>query len=636
MDRIAIPVGLILAVVVAGVAFLAPSLMPGRSSEQRAADESAALATRQLYRYANNLADMNRAADLDGAWKENLANLVARAGADAPEKTAFDRLSEEFSSLTDAIRRNDAERAARGVAASPIRPPEMDAGGVQSSLKAVSDWIARNEKLLQDAEKSAKEAASAGRELPGAPYALGVVNLIRASERLENALRLRREVEALRGDMLAAATEWKLATNAEAAQKSLDPSAAVQSLNQELEKLRQQKIEADAELERLQAQVAEREQQLKVVRGELDRGRKALLDLQKAGFQAGNDASFEAFRSQYRSISENLALLQQQEQQWQNGGQSGASFTQEDIETGAIQGGESVTGLSEIQRRLDVVNSVSAQLEAGIAAIQARIQTTQAQGASSAAQAQRYAEAAAAAKARIDSLLTRVDSLITEARAEEDAATTAARTAADAFADATRSYEQWAARAGQMASELDSAGNNARLKMIRGDGNAKLLPVSADGVARLTEARVAALRVQSTEAYLKLLDDIQVVIGGGGVKNREAIEGEIKAAREAGSAAAAAASKLFEDEVARGSGNAAWIGQGLLGATHYVWAQIDGARADAHLRDALAALGAALDQRENSPYTQELVGLRNMLGGKPNQAPTAPAEGEGAAAENPG
>ncbi len=636
MDRIAIPVGLILAAAIAGAAFLAPSLMPGRTSEQRAADESAALATRQLYRYANNLADVNRAADLEGAWKDKLADLVVRAGPDAAEKTAFELLSEEFSSLADALRRSDGERAARGVTASALRPPEIDAGGVQTSLKAVSEWITRNEKLLQDAEKSARAAASAGRETPGGPHALGAVNLIRASERLENALRLRREVAAVRGDILAAAAEWKLATNAEAAQKSLDPAAAVQSLTQELEKLRQQKIEADAELERLRAQVAEREQQLKTVRSELDRGRKALLDLQKAGFQAGNDASFEAFRSQYRSISDNLALLQQQEQQWQSGGRSGATFAQEDVETGAIEGGESVAGLSEIQRRLDVVSSVSTQLEAGIGALQSRIQNTQAQGASSAAQAQRYAEAAAAAKTRIESLLARVDSLITAARAEEDAATTAAQAAAGAFADATRSFEQWAARAGQAASELDSAGNNARLKMIRGDGNAKLLPVSADGVARLTEARVAALRVQSTEAHLKLLDDIQVLIGGGAVKNREAIEGEIKAAREAGSAAAEAASKLFADEVARGSGNAVWIGQGLLGATHYVWAQIDGARADAHIKDALAALGTALDQRENSPYTEELVGLRNMLGGKPKEAPTAPAAGDGAAAENPG
>lgn len=611
MNQAGTLIGIILAAVVAAAALIAPQVFPDRPAAEAAATRKAALATRQLYRYVQNSESLKRTGGLDDLRSADLSALVKRSdGGEAAPKTAFDLLSEQFAEIERALRSADQRRAARGGPQTSLRPPTLDPSGVQASVGQALAAIEANQKLLAAAESNARDAARDGRGVLGASLPLGMVLLVKASEAFDTAAALRRDVAERRYALLARVLAAKLAGVEMQGAAEMAPEKAVADLRSELEKVAARQTETEAEMARLGAEVADREAKLATVRELLASNRKRLLDLESAGFKAGSDAAFESFRATYCTISEELATLQQQEEQWLSGGRKGGTFAGDDPFDGEIEGGEPIVGLEEMQRRLALARETAARLSDGAAAIQARIEMLQNSGADAAARKQRAAAAQAAQRSAIDKLLAEIQEKITAANTQESAALEAAQGSASAFADARSAASQWKSDASRLRGEADPNGQNARLKIIQNDRFAELDAVAGEIAAKLLAARVHALRVAETDAHLKALDELRTALGGE-ITDRADIERYIEEARTNGDARLKECADLCATLAAAGTVD--WIGQGLLAATRFVHARVDAAGADNHRQAALTALDAAAKGRERSPYLAEFLLFRDRL-----------------------
>lgn len=611
-------IGLVLAVVLLAASFLAPKLLqPATGPTTLAALKEAELARRQLHAYDASLPLVEAGSDIEQLKGADFETLTERS------RDEFDTLGNKFNEHVRQAKATDRET---GLAESDLRAVATTAGGVQSAVSSFERLLRENRTLLADAEKAARSAGQSDRAALGVRHVAGIVKLVEAAGLLADARQVRARLTTEQARAFAAAARWATTRDEMNHYAGLDVTNVRQDLERDLGEVKAAWSETQAEVDELTRVVAEREEALAALRAELEQARTERLSMEEVGFTVGDDASFEAYREEYLQVSRRLRELQDREQLLALGGIQGGSVVDDDLLGGRIEGGQTVVGLNELQRRLAVAQD---KLERFTGAQQALEDQGSLVGlvADEAQTQQRNHQARLdALAAELEQILAQMAELAQQGYEKEDAALRAAREAAGAFGDAKSAVRRWIDAAQELQREKDPQRLNARLKRIVGDNLAGEFPTSAEAQARTLVGRIHTERALGLAAYLDTLRRINELRPGGELEVAK-LQEDLNTARDAAIDELSKARGLYEP-LAQRQTDTNWVHQASLAALYHLLGQIDVLNAQQHRSNLIGELGKAVEKRQQSPHLQTQVALYRLLTGGMEPAPQpGPQEG---------
>ncbi len=601
-------IGLVLGAVILAAVFFVPRYLPGKPDRQSIeALKAAELAKRELHAYDPELSAAAQHVPVSELEKADLDQLAERSG---------DALTALQAEMSKTVRQAQSLDRKYKMPAGKLRALPGGAAGLRSGIKAFSELLRENDKLLADAEKNARSAASKGRGVVGVNEASGMVNLARAERYAEVARHIRTEIEERLGRCFSVAMEWAACRADRDHYAGLDVSKTREQLEADLEEVTTLARQAGDRQKTLAGQIAEARTRLKTVREDIQKTRTARMTLAEAGFQAGNDASFDAYRRKYLELSKRLVTLQTQEMLLAYGGIEGGEFAGDDYLHAPIEGGHPVVGIDELGRRLERVKISAERYAKARTELEQEIQRITRFGQEAQKQREAFAGRLDELAAQVKQLTSEIDALAKQAVEVEDKALRAAREAATAARAAKSAVDRWKSEASSTQSKFDSQRQNERLTRIARDERLAAFAAASEAQAKMLAGRVLvgrALRVQAEVTTLgqaaALMPSLSVDLAARRQSYQAAVDAAVKSLTEA--------RDTYQRLVQKG-GATRWAYQASLAlVSHLLW-QVDTANAAKHRSDLIAQLGETVKGRTQWPHLQEEVELYSVLtGGKP-------------------
>jgi len=619
-------VGLAVTVLIVALGLLAPAMRSAASRTAEEAQAQAALAQRKLARYSLTLPQIARLIDLEAMKKSDLSD---------PVRKAEEQLKQTAADSAELARKATQMATQLGLPKPVIGPLTADEGGVKAAAARLQQAIEDNDKLLKEAVADGKAAVGTDGNALGVSEALGMAEYVRAAGLLAEAENMRVRQADLRATLLDVAARWQLARSYREHFHGLDVQPILAGLRSDLDELATMRAEAAQDLAALRQDVAEREEMLAAVVQELSQTQQEFEILQRRGFQAGQeegDAGFVAYREQFLALSERLRRLEQEEQILRYGGQRGAELIGDDPLSAEIRGGEAVTGLEELQRRLERAQERARRLDRANISLEDHIKYVSETGQRAQADADHYQQRLSELTAEQKRLVEEIQGLEGEAFAKESEALSAAEAAARAFAQAQRAAQSWMQAHRQLQQERDPSRKNERLLVVTRDPYLEQVARSAEAAARLLVGRIHLSRMRGTQgliADMRLLAEI----------NRDfsfdaaPFETRLSEARAAAIDNLSKSRELYASVAERLANQpTVWVPLGALAAVNHLLGLADESQAELHNAHAVETIQKALDKREQFPYARPLALFReHLLSGR---AP-APVEPEQAPAGKP-
>ncbi len=557
-------IGLVLAVVILAVGFLTPMFVPPAVGPKTVeALEGAELARRQLYAYEASLPLVEARSDLERLKEADFDKLVERA------QEALAKLSDESNRRVEGMKRRDRDS---GMPAGDLRPFTPSSAGVRSAVSSFEGFLRENRKLLDDALRSSRSASEADRNALGVGQVAGTVKLAQAEKLLAEARWSRSQLVAAQTRALAAAGEWAAVRAERDHYAGLEVTRIRSDLNADLEEIETAQQQTQAQVDELARAVTDREQALARLRAELEDVRTQRLNMEEMGFTVGDDASFEAYRQQYLQLAQRLRDLQDQEQLLAVGGVQGGRLVGESLLEGEIEGGETVVGLNELQRRLAIAEDKLARYTRGRKALQDQISLVSTVGDESQAREEQYAARLETLTAAVDRIREEMAELAGQASQREDAALGAAREAVAALKLGTAAVDRWIGDARSLQQRSDPQRGNERLSRIVGDGAAPDFAASSEAQAKMLIGRIQTERVLGLAGYLDTLARIAELTGG--TLEPGTLQEQFNTARDEAVGTLNEARDMYE-RLAQKQTDTSWVHRASLAVLYHLLWQVD-------------------------------------------------------------
>jgi len=611
-------IGLVLAGVVLAAGFLVPALLPASvSASTLQALRQAELARRQLHVYNASIPLAASQADLEQLKEADFEALVERW------QDRFAALAEEFGRRVTQVKRSDQRR---GMPESDVRPVAANPAAVRSSVGQFEQALRGNQKLLSEAAANARAATQADREAIGVWHIAGTVKLVEAEGLLAEGRQLRARLADEETRALAKAAEWAAARAERDRHAGMDVAAIRSGLDADLEEIQAALEAARAAVAELTTKVAETEAALAAVRKGLDAARAERLTLEETGFTVGSDESFATYRERYARVAQRLRELQDQEQLLAHGGNQGGVVADDDLLEGAIEGGETVIGLDELQRRLAIAREKLARYERAQQAIEDKRRLVTALGSEAQAQAAGSTARLQALGAQLEQMRQNMAALAQQAFEKEDGALKAAREAAAAFKSAGGAVNKWISDAATLQREKDEQRANERLKQIVGDGFARPFAANAEAQAKTLAGRILTERAVALGAYLDTLRRIRNLVPEA-TFDAAPLEQQLTTARDEAVNVLGEARDAYE-KLASVQSNTSWVHQSALATVYHLLWQVDTFSPEQHRSNLVETLRKVVQDRRAATYLRDQVALLDELGeaGPAQPAPEAPVE----------
>lgn len=592
-------VAAIIGVVVILAALATPVFLGGPQRASRQASVQAEAALGELERVSPVLPLAAQHVDA-AALKDNEGALEQAA------TTAAEKLGEVSTAAGQDARRaaGDAERF--GFAAPEMARIDTSAAGIRAALGAYDDVVKENEQRLSDVIKTAKELSENEASLTG-PFLLGLAQQMRAIMHLNAATAIRGAQRVGEGELLALTARWKRDRSYADHYRSLDVQPIVADLEQDQAEIATARAAAEARLAELQRQVETRAQELAQATEQANAARAALEAHEAAGFKAGDEASFKAYRAQHANLLADVQQQQERELQLRFGARVGATLSGDDLEKDELEGGEEVASLEHLKWELATAEETVRRYTGATTTLADEVRYIQTSGTQAAEYAQRYTQRISELDAAQKEKLTEIGETAGKALEEEGAALEAAEAAARAFRDAGQRLTRLVTDARSTQQERDPERKNARLSTIVGD---PYLSEVADSAAADAQALVARIHAERLRANAHLLETVRLFaeINPDPTFKFDAAPYEevVNTAREQGQRAAEEARSLGE-RLSRGPTATNWIPLGSLAAVQHLSARLDDPNAPAYLQQARESLQEAVKDRQQSPYLRPLL-----------------------------
>lgn len=606
-------VGVVILAAIISAGILAPEF---RSAEIKAADqarEEAALAARLLHRYDYRLGQLARRADpknLQDADFDTLIEMSMRDPVSRKERPVRDLLQEynkKNAPLLDQMKR-DAENA--GLPAPVVELPAVSAAGLKQALSQYEGALKNNADLLKQAAQHAKSARTGN--IVGAAQISGMAEYTRAAALLAEARILRQEQQLWQARLLLLGGQWGAYQADEDYLAGLDVVDILAALRQDLDEIRQLHTEAASAASTLATIVAGRTQELAEVEQELRQGQEDLFALERQGFIAGDDESFQAYRDRYLELSNHLREREEREQLLRLGGRANARFDGDDLETATVTGGDEVVGLEVLQPRLAAVEDKAGRLANAVAVLEGHIEFVGHMGQAAREGQDRYTGLQELLDAEQKETQPRVMDLDQEASEKEAEALKAAREAVSAYRDSQQVIDKWVREAREVQSNKDTERKNTRLNMIVGDKYFPQIGSSAEAAALVLIGRIHAQRIEANQS---LIDDMNIFVElrpGTEFIADQFVE-KIAASRADALDKLSKAGEIYKKLISQAPVTTKWIAQAGQATVLHLLARIDQLGAKMYLASALGLAQEATQGREHSPYLQKHVLFRDHL-----------------------
>lgn len=619
-------IGLAVAVVVLAAGFLTPVFVPPATGpDTLQALRDAELARRQLHAYHTilPLVGVRSEGEIEQFKGDEFDFEALVEGAQEEFATLSDQFDEQVRRATASDRRS---RMPSGLQAASTSP-----AGVRTSVREFERALRENQKLLTEAVRNSRSAIQADRNALGVGQVAGTVKLVEAGKLLADARGLRARLTTLQGSAFAAAGEWAAVRAERDYYGGLDVATVRRSLEDDLDEVDAASQESKAEVDRLASVVGSVEQTLVEVRRRLEEARTQRLSMEETGFIVGDDASFEAYREQYLELGRRLRGLQDQEHLLTFGGIQGGRVIGDDLLEGEIEGGESVVGLSELKRRLEVAEGKLERYKRAREALEDQMSLVGSVGEEAQAQHRQYAARLETLAGEVDQIRARMEELAQQAFEKESTALGAAREAATAFKGAGAAVSRWISDARGLQQEKDSQRINQRLKLIVGDDVAPGFASSAEAQAGTLLGRIHTERALGLAGYLDTLERIQALMPGSTV-DTGTLRDDFATARDEAVSALGEARDIYE-RLAQRQTDRSWVHQASLATVYHLLWQIDEFNAAQHRSNLIDQLAQVVANRAQSPELQQQVKLHTHLTG--GGEPTQPDEQEAGEEESP-
>jgi len=601
-------VGIGLAVVIAAATLVAPQLRSAASKSAEQAQEQAALAQRKLRRVDQLLPRLDALADIQGMRAADLGSAVSDAG------EALQSITTQYA---QALRELERFTEAQGLTGAKLQPLSANTAGVQRALSAFQEALKGNDALLKAAIGDARAAVGTDRTALGVAQVLGMAEYVHAAQLLDEAHDLRRRQLHEQAELLTEAAGWRLAQTQRDHFRGLDVEPIVNALHDDLQEIKDRGEAAAARVEELSQRVAAQEQALREVDQTLSQASQDLLQLEKEGFTAGDDASFAAYRERYLELSRKLQQAQEREQELRFGGLRGAQFVGDNIATAELVGGERVEGLGELQRQLALATALDERWTTASTSLEEHEEYVVKMGEDAQGQMERFAQDLAASAERQNAIAKDIDTFASEAYEKETEALRALEAAVSAFGQAQNAAVAWVRAARDLQSEKDPERSNERLRVITEDPNIEQVGRSAGAAARLLAGRIHAQRVESCQ---RLIDDMRLFTELNPRADFEfdptRFQQQLQAARETGLDTLEEARSHYEQIASQlRSRSTDWVPLAGLAAVHHLLARIDPTQAAEQLDNARNFIGQSAEKGGELPYAKTFVRFKDHLVG---------------------
>jgi chromosome segregation ATPase len=596
-------IGFLLAIVMLAAGFLLPVLLPRSTTPTTVqALQEAELARRQLHSYDAMLPLAGMSADVTELKEADFERLLERA------RTQFDALTSEFNKQV-----SQAKSADRGnrMPETDLRAASMTPSGVRSSVGGLETSLSQNQRLLSEAAKNTRAALQTDRNALGVGQVGGAVKLVEAQQLLDEARQLRAQLTSEQSRLLAVAARGAEVRGERDRRVGLAVVEIQNILDGDLEEIEAALDDAQAEVDRLSAEVAEREQALAAVRSQLEEARRQRLDLEEAGFAVGDDASFEAYRTEYLRLSEMLRQHEARGQLLAYGGVEGGRVVGDDLMTGEIEGGETIVGLNELKRNLTLAEDKLTRYTQARQALEDRKGLVTTMGAEARAWESQYTTRLDALVAEVQQIRAAMEGLAQQAFEKEESARAAARDAAAAFGSAKAAASRWTGDASALQRERDPQRLNERLKRIASDKLAGEAAESGEAQAKMLEGRILTERALGLGDYLDALARANELLPTGEL-DLTALQESFTQARDQAISTLSDARAGYE-RLAQSQSNTSWVHQASLATVYHLLWLIDEFNAAQHRSNLLDQLGRVIENRRQSPYLQQQVALHALL-----------------------
>ena len=607
-------VGVVILAAILSAGILAPEF---RSAENKAADqarEEAALAARLLHRYDYRLEQLARQADpknLKDADFDALIDISVSDPISREEHQVRDLLHEY--NKKNSVLLNQMKRVAEkaGLPAPVVELPAVSAGGLKQALSRYEGDLKSNADLLKQAAQHAKSARTGN--IVGAAQSYGVAEYTRAVALLAEARALRQKQQLLQARLLLLGGQWGAYQADEDYLAGLDVVDILAALHQDLDEVRQLHTEAASAATALATAVAGRTQELAEVEQELRQDREDLFALERQGFIAGDDESFQAYRDRYLELSNHLREREEREQYLRLGGRVNARFDGDNLETATVEGGDEVVGLEVLQPRLAAAEDKAARLANAVAVLEGHIDFVEQMGQAARDGQDRYTGLRDLLDTEQKETLPRVLDLAQEASEKEAEALKAAREAVSAYHSSQEATNKWVREAREIQSKKDTERKNPRLNMIAGDKYFPQIGSSAEAAALVLIGHIHAQRIEANQS---LIDDMNIFVElrpGTEFLVADQFAEEITASREDALEKLTSAGEIYEKLISQAPVTTKWIAQAGQATVLHMLARIDQLGAEMYLASALGLAQEATQGREHSPYLQKHVMFRDHL-----------------------
>ncbi|RMF84309.1 MAG: hypothetical protein D6744_03300, partial [Planctomycetota bacterium] len=467
-------------------------------------------------------------------------------------------------------------------------------------------------KLLQAAASAAQAAAGASSDAPAVKEIQAAVKLAEARRSLAAAVRVRTRLRSLESQAEHVASNWARQQSEVAHFAAIEVGPTVEQLGRDVEDLNAQLAAVQSSASELAAIIAERDQELSQVREQLRQAQDEMLRLQDAGFTPGNDASFDAYRDRLVAVATRVRDLQAREHLLAYGGVEGGQVVPNDDGDGdQVIGGEAFFGVTELRRRLSLINDKIERFTAGVRALELQRETVGVLKSAAQEQEQLFRQRQQQTRARFDELVAEVRSLSEQALALEDDALSAARAAADAFDAAERAARNFKSAAREARQKYDPQGLNPRLKLINADDVPEKSAGTGAAEARMLIGRICAERADGVAALLAANDRIAAMMPEYSF-DAEALQAKIDEARQIGVEALSAAKETYASLV-DGGAETSWVYAAALAGVELLSARLNPDQADTFRGQALDALDTVAEKAGASSYAAMYIQLRDTL-----------------------
>ena len=617
--------GVVLAIVFLAIMFVVPAFMPrATDSTTIEAEKKAELARRQLHSYDATLPLTAEQSDLEQLKAADLGQMAEKA---AEEYAA---VQSDFNRTIQGAKKLD-QRS--GLTTSDLRPMSIGTGAVSTFEKAVRD----NDKLLKDAVQNARQATQEDRDRKALSVGqiAGTTKLVEANRVLGEARLQRTTLTTELDRSLNLAVRWAELQALNEHYAGLDLSDVEKSLADDLTEVGAQIEETGNELRDLESSLASTKQTLEGIQAELQQKQTQLADLERNGFDTSDTAAFEAYRAQYEKLSNEMSVLQLREQTLTHGGIEGGTVIGDDLLSGEIQGGTTVVGVDELDRKAAILKVKLERLEKARQALESQHTLTAGLTSESKNQQTSCGEKLQATKAEFDRARAQAEETAKLAFEKEDAALQATRDAASGFKTAKSAADQWKTQARSTQQNYDAPKMNERLKKIINDEYAVSAATSGEAQAKALEGRILTERALGLREQLNVAERIKALMPDAELDIATMQEGFTQA-HDTAIETLNAARKMYE-LLADKSSPTQWVPKSSLATIYHLLWEIDTTNADQHRSNLMDLLGRVVLGKLQFPYIQQQVQLYTALGGSittPQQPEATPTD-EPAPAETP-